>query len=161
MVPLLVSKVAVFDMREKLAKAGHRSQPSLVSAGPETSASDLDLSKRADVVQEADLALRTARVADLTAVLDEQMRQHRPTFAREQLHQILLDLHRVGLRGESEAMAHAPDVRIDDDALVLIEGVSENDVRGLSTDARQLHERVHFARDVSAVTFGQSRSPCR
>src|SRR5215208_4217034 len=53
--------------------------------------------RRADVAQRAVGALRLAGVADAAAVEDQEVRQHRPAVAREERHQRLLDLDRVGL----------------------------------------------------------------
>src|SRR2546421_10941354 len=79
--------------------------------------------------ERADLTLGLARLADLPAMKDQQVRPERPVFGRHDLHKILLDLH--GIRfviGEAKSIAHARDVRIDDDADVFVERIAKYDV---------------------------------
>src|SRR5712691_2433165 len=71
---------------------------------------------RTQFIQQAFATLRLARDADLAAVVDESMRKDRPLLLRDELHQILFDLHRVVARCQSEAAGDARDVRVDDDA---------------------------------------------
>src|SRR5687767_8277354 len=47
------------------------------------------------LAQHAGTAARLLRVADLPAVLDEQVREHRPALTRKEGDQRLLDLHRI------------------------------------------------------------------
>src|SRR5690242_20049609 len=82
------------------------------------------------------VALWFARLADRPAVVDEQVRPHRPVVLRDDLHQILLDLHRVDeVVRQAEPIRDASDVRVYGDADVLVERVAEDDVGGLATDA--------------------------
>jgi hypothetical protein len=49
-------------------------------------------------------ALREARLAHLTTVLDEQVREQCPLLSRHQLHQIELDLVRVLVRSQAQEL---------------------------------------------------------
>ncbi len=48
-----------------------------------------------DRKQDSHLGRRASQM--LAAVLDQEVGQHRPVVVRKELHQVLLDLHRVGL----------------------------------------------------------------
>ena len=95
------------------------------------------------------------RAAHAAAVPDQSVREDRPLLARQQLHQILLDLHRLGLAGQPEPLRQPRDVRIDHDALVLAERGAEHDVRGLARDAGQLDQLLHRRRDLAAVSLDE------
>ena len=92
-------------------------------------------------------------IADLAAMLDEQMREHGPVVLRKQRHERLLDLHRVRAGGEAEPVAETRDVRVDDDAVVAPEGIAEDDVRRLASYTGKLHECVHVGWNIAAVTL--------
>src|SRR4051812_29080578 len=108
----------------------------------------------AKVTERTLLALGRARDADLSAMLDQEVREQGPLIARKERHQILLDLHGIGVRREGETLADARDVRVDDDTLVAIEGVAENDVRCLAAHTRQIDELLHLGWNDAAVFFG-------
>ena len=55
------------------------------------------------------LAPRAARFADPPTMPDEQVRQHRPAFGREDLHEVSFDLLGGRLPGEAEAAGEPPD----------------------------------------------------
>ena len=57
------------------------------------------LSTRTQFVKPTFAALRFARDADLPSVLNQPMRENGPLLRRDQLHQILFDLHGVDIRG--------------------------------------------------------------
>ena len=67
-----------------------------------------------------------------------------------------LDLQRVVALGEAEPVRDAQDVRVDRDALVDVEGVAEDDVRGLAADAGQGDEPGHAARHLAAVALDEA-----
>ena len=72
------------------------------------------------------------RVADLAAVEDQQVGGARPALARDQRHELPLDLQRVVRRREAEPVGHAQHVRVDGDAFGDAVGVAEHDVGGLA-----------------------------
>ena len=109
------------------------------------------------VVEDARAALRRSRLADPAAVKDQQMREHRPPLAREDLHQRRFDLHRLDLLREAEPLTEARDVGVDDDPLVLPEGIAEDDVRRLPAHAGKAHELFHRRRHVTAVALDHGR----
>ena len=69
------------------------------------------------------------------------VRPDRPVLPRHELHEVLLDLLRIGLPGQAEPAGEALHVGVDHDPLVLAEGVAQDDVGGLAADAGQRHER--------------------
>src|SRR5688572_28570325 len=79
------------------------------------------------------------------------MRELRPLLARNDLHQVLLDLDRIRLAGETEAERHARDMGVDDDALAPAERVAKDHVRRFAADARELRQLLHRARDIAAM----------
>src|SRR4051812_12002190 len=87
-------------------------------------------------------------------MLDQQMREQRPLLAWKQGHQVLLDLDRIGVARERQALAHACDVRIDDDSLVALERVAEDDIRRLASHAGKLDELLHLGWYDAAVMLG-------
>ena len=89
----------------------------------------------------ARLAARLARVAHPPAVQDQPVAERGPLRLRDQLHQGELDLHRVVVLGQAEPAREPADVRVDRDAR-RVEGVAEDDVRGLAADAGQRDEIV-------------------
>jgi len=70
---------------------------------------------------------------------------------RDDLHQVLFDFGGVSVCGEVEALGEAGDVGVDDDADVLVEGISEDDVGGFSTDAAEGGELLHGVRNLAVV----------
>src|SRR4029077_8358237 len=90
---------------------------------------------RTDVVQETLATFGFPGDAYLPAVCDESMGENGPFLLRNEFHEVLLDLHRIRMRGESQASGDACDVSVDHDAHRQIEGVAENDVRRLAAHA--------------------------
>src|SRR5438270_11692777 len=69
-----------------------------------------------DFIQTAMLTVRLARITDLPAVSDHAVIEHHPVLGRQESHDILLDLCRVGVRCETEPSAESVDVRVHSDA---------------------------------------------
>ena len=65
---------------------------------------------------------------------DQAVGKISPLGGRKNFRQIFFDLHRVQLPGESQAAREALAMRIDGDT-GRVEGVAENHVGGLATDA--------------------------
>lgn len=102
--------------------------------------------------EDAPRAAGLAGDADGPAVVDEEVRPEGPLVLRDDLGEVVLDLDGVGgVLGEAEAVGEARDVRVDGDALVDSEGVSEDDVGGLSADAGEGVEGFHGLGDLAAV----------
>ena len=70
----------------------------------------------------------------------------RPVGLWYELHQVLLDLLRCLLRGQTEPIGQSIHVCIDDDALVNTKGIAQDDVGGLSTDPWQSAQLIHSCR---------------
>ena len=66
---------------------------------------------------------------------DEPVAEKGPRVAREEFDEVLLDADGVGEFREAEALGEAADMGVDDDAFVYLEGVSEDDIRGLASRA--------------------------
>jgi hypothetical protein len=91
-------------------------------------------------------------------MMDQQVREQRPLVLRHDLHQVLLDLHRVHrVLGQPQPVADARHVRVDDHAHVLPERVAQHDVGRLAPDAGELRELVHRLRHLPAVPLEQCR----
>src|SRR3989449_5046480 len=95
---------------------------------------------RAQVAHDALLAFRPPRDAHLAAVQDQQVREHGPLVARQELHQVPLDLLGRVLAREAQQPADAVHVRVHDHALALPEPAAQHDVRGLAADAGEPDE---------------------
>src|SRR5262249_16812409 len=103
-----------------------------------------------DLRQGALVARRLTRETHLAAVINHPVIEHHPIFLRQQLHQVLLDLYRIGVRRKSEPAAHAADVRVDGDA-GHAERVAEDDVGRLAADAREADQFFQRVGHVAAV----------
>src|SRR5207237_2412072 len=116
--------------------------------------SDLDTARRTEVVDDAALAGGAPCAADAAAVPDQQVRETRPVLARDEPHQVALDLDRVLLLREAEALRETPHMRVDDDPL-RVTALGRDDVRRLACNAGQAKERVEVLRHLTAVVLDQ------
>jgi hypothetical protein len=91
-----------------------------------------------------------AGVARPASEQDHRVRDVDPRAARQQVHQVALDLDRIVLRGEREALRDASDVRVDEDAFGLRRDVCDHDVRRLPRHAGERRELVDRERDLAA-----------
>ena len=82
------------------------------------------------------VAQRAARVADPAAVPDQQVREAAPVRPRNELHQVALDLDRILVPRQPEALRKPAHVRVDHDALRVAE-LGRDDVGRLARDAGQ------------------------
>lgn len=89
--------------------------------------------------------------------MDDAVRVHDPLRFWQQRHEVLFDLDRVCLRGQAESGAEATDVGVDDDAGRESKRSAQNDVCGLSANARKFDERVEFGRHFPVVMLYESR----
>jgi hypothetical protein len=81
------------------------------------------------------------------------LRDSRPLGFREEPLKVLF--HQVWIVGSSQAesLRHTFHMSIDDDAR-LTEGITKNDIRGFSADARQGDQLFHRVRDLFAEALG-------
>lgn len=82
-------------------------------------------------------AVRILGAAHIAPMPDQTMRKRSPLFARQNLHQIALDLDGVGGERKSEPPCQAGDMGIDHHADMYPEGTAENDIGSLARDAGQ------------------------
>ena len=109
---------------------------------------DGQLRCRAQILEHALLAARSARVADAAAVPDEEVREARPVRARHDALEVALDLHRIVVSRQPEPLREPAHVRVDDDALRVPE-LGGDDVRGLARDAGKPHEILEPSRHLA------------
>jgi len=83
----------------------------------------------------------------------QALRDSRPLGHRHELLQVLFDQVWIVGSGQTESLRHALHMGIDDDT-GLAEGIPENDIRGLSADARQGDQFFHRVRDLFAEALG-------
>ena len=85
---------------------------------------------------------------------DERVGGARPPLRRQRAGQLFLDLDRVVAFRDPDAIRDAQHVAIDGQPRHA-ERVTENDVRRLPPDARQLDERFHHGRHLAAVLLDE------
>src|SRR5215210_4991773 len=96
--------------------------------------------RRADFGEGALGAGGAARLADLAAVRDEEVREVYPVGLWDESVEVALDLLGRLLLREPEARGEPRDVRVHDDARGDAEGVAEDDVGRLARDAGKLKQ---------------------
>src|ERR671920_848045 len=77
------------------------------------------------------------------------------TSRPNQVHEVALDLHRVGVPGQAEAPREPPHVGVDDDALVAREERAQYHVGRLAPDPGELDQLVDGLGDLAAVVLEQ------
>ena len=83
---------------------------------------------RADVFEDAFVAVGGASVTDRASVADEQVRELLPVILGDHVHQVLLDPFGRLLAREAESPRESLDVLVDDDALDHVVAVLEDGV---------------------------------
>src|SRR5688500_11038851 len=119
------------------------SEGELLQPSKRRTIAELDPAGRTDLCDDTLVAFRRSRVANSSAVEDENVRDIRPFIARKERHQLALDLYRILLLCQAEADAEPSHVGIDDDSLASSECVSENDIGGFPSDTRQHAQLLH------------------
>src|SRR6476620_516006 len=104
----------------------------------------------AEVGNNAPLAQRTPRDADVAPVQDQPVMSMKPVFLWHHLIELHLDLERCLARCHAGPVAHAEGVGVDGNRR-LTEGNVEYDVRGLAADAGQRLQRLARARDLAGM----------
>jgi hypothetical protein len=89
------------------------------------------------------------RDADAAAVILHQVAKAHPLFLGNNFDEISFDFVGIGLGGETKSLRETHHVRIDADGL-FAEGVSKNNIRGLSADAREADEILQVVGHVAA-----------
>ena len=84
------------------------------------------------------------------------MAEQGPGVAGEEFDEILLDADGVAEFREAEALGETADMRIDNDAFVFIEGISEDDIGSLASRARECGEGFEGGWHFAAVSGKQS-----
>ena len=120
------------------------------SCAPGGAAIEPFVGRGAQVANDADIASRLARLADVAAVQDEPVVGVTQISLWDDLQQAQLDLVRRLARGEIEAMRHPEHVRVDGQGR-LAEGDIEHDIGGLAADAGQRLQRLALPRHLAAV----------
>src|SRR4029078_10726775 len=105
----------------------------------------MEAARRTDVLEDALLAQRPAGVADPAAVPDQEMRESSPVGTRYDALEVALDLPRILVSRQAEALRQAADMGIDDDALRVPE-LGGYHVGRLASDPRQPHELLETPR---------------
>jgi hypothetical protein len=84
-------------------------------------------------------------------VEDEEVTDEGPFFPGGDFGEVGFDFFGLFCASQGEAAGESGDVGIDDDAFYLVEGISEDDVGGFSTDACEACELLHGLGDLSLV----------
>src|SRR5690242_6554970 len=108
----------------------------------------------AEIGQDTILAPRHARDAHAAPVPDQQVRKAPPVLARHEPDQVALDLDRVLLSRQAQALGEPADVRVDDDPLRAAE-LGGDDVRSFPRHPGKPHELVEPARHLSVELLEQ------
>ena len=97
------------------------------------------LRKRTEIFDRAFGTLWFFRETNTSAMILHQMAETDALFLGNDCHQVGFDFVRVGFFCEAKTLRETHDVGVDADRL-LAEGVTEDDVRRLASDAGQRHE---------------------
>ena len=110
------------------------------------------------MVQDAAWAVGLTGLADAATVEDEEVREEGSLSFGHHSQEITLYLFGVVVFGEAEATRDAPDVGVNDHALVDAEGVAQHHVGGLAAHAGESDEIGHGAGNLSAVILDECAS---
>ena len=97
----------------------------------------------AEVFERTVDTLGLARDAELASVPYDLVGKKNPLLARDDAHQVLLDLLRVIVRGQLQAARDAVDMSIDDHAFSFLEPRAQHDVGRLACDAWKSEKLFH------------------
>ena len=106
----------------------------------------------------AEFAVWTIGVAGhaaAAAVPDEEVAPEGPGVLGDLFDEVFFDFDRVFLLGQTEALAQAGDVGVDDDAGFDAVGVAEDDIGGFASDPGQMGEGFEFAGDFAFVVVDE------
>ena len=74
-----------------------------------------------------------------------------PLLAREEFAEVGLDFDRIGIGREAEAQGETPDMGVNDDPLVDLEGITKYDIGSLASDAGKRGKCLHGPGDFACV----------
>jgi hypothetical protein len=74
---------------------------------------------------------------------DQPVAPIRPVLARDQLHQIALDLFRILMFGQAQPLRQSDNVRVYNDAFIFSECVAQHDIRRFSTYSGKFAKFLH------------------
>lgn len=114
----------------------------------------IDANLRTEMNHGTARAIRLARETDLPAVKDHLMTEGRPVLFRYQTHQVMFNLHGIGMQGKAETSAQTADMCIDRYAGDF-ETFSQDYIRGLATDSGESDQLVEISRHLAIVLFNQ------
>ncbi len=117
-----------------------RERQAFAAPGGRCSAGRLFVRQGADIAKFTVWAIRLARGAAAASMEDEPVAEKGPEVAGEELDEVLFDADGVGECREAESLGETTDMRIDDDAFIFIEGVSEDNIRGLASSSGECGE---------------------
>ena len=106
------------------------------------------------VSERAVRAFGFARVADLTAVVDELVGEVDPAILRNDEHEVAFDLDGISVGGEFKPAGEAKHVGVDDDSGGDAEPGAKDDIAGLSSGAGDAEHLVHGLRDLAVELAG-------
>ena len=86
---------------------------------------------------------------------DEEVAPEGPGVLGDLFDEVLFDFDRIFLLGQTEALAQAGDVGVDDDAGFDAVGVAEDDVGGFASDPGEMGEGFEFAGDFAFVVVDE------
>ena len=90
-------------------------------------------------------------MARRATVMNEQVAELYPFFAREQPHQIGFDFFRTALGGKIQPARQALNMRVHDHAFSLFKGHAQDDIGRFSRDTGQLDKFLHGCRNLASV----------
>ena len=100
-------------------------------------------------------AFRLPRRTNLPTVPDELVGEFDPGRLWDPLHEVELDLYRVVFLGQSDSLREPFYMCVHDDSRYA-EGISQHDIRRLSSHAGQFDQRFHCVRDLAVVILDNS-----
>src|SRR6266508_2534115 len=124
------------------------------SNGRESGCWSSDTRRWTEGVDDAVLAPWQAGDADAPAVPDQQVRKAAPVLARDEANEVPLDLHRIFVAREAEALRETANVSVDNDPLSLAE-LGGDDVGGLACDTWEVDQLLEPPRHLAVELLQQ------
>lgn len=109
----------------------------------------------AKLFEDAFGAFGTTGLADTAAVMDQLVGEKNPAVLWNHAHQVLLDFLGIGIFCQIEPLGKALNMRVNDDAGSDAIGGAENDVGGLTGNAREFENFVHRSRNFAMELVDQ------
>jgi len=106
------------------------------------------------------LAIRVACLAAAASVPDEPMTQLTPLLSGEKFDEVVFDVDRICLCGQTKPEGEPADMGINHNSLIDLEGIAKHDIGRLATHSGQCGEFLHSAGNFAAVFLHQNGSHC-